>query len=54
MPFGLVNLLGVFQEVMSIVFHGLGDFTMVYWNDIKIFSASEEHKQHIQKIDCLS
>ena len=51
MPFGLANAPGIFQELMSIVLHGLGKFAMAYLDDIIIFSASEEeHKQHI---DCL-
>ena len=50
MPFGLANTPGIFEELMSIVLHGLGYFTMVYLDDIIIFSASEEeHKQHIKK-----
>ena len=42
MPFGLTNAPGIFQELMSIVLHGLGDFSMAYLDDIIIFSASEE------------
>ena len=55
MPFGLANASAIFQELMSIVLHGLGDFSLGYLDDIIIFSASkEEHGQHIQKIfDCL-
>ena len=54
MPFGLAGTPGMFQELMSVVLHGLGNFTMAYLDDI-IFSASEEeHKQHIQIVfDCL-
>ena len=49
MPFGFAHAPGIFQEVMSKVLHGLGDFAMAYFDDI-IFSASEEeHKQYIQK-----
>ena len=50
MPFGLSNAPGIFQELMSVVLHGLENFAMTYLDDIIIFSASEEHKQHIQKI----
>ena len=45
MPFCLANAPGIFQELMSVVLHGLGDFAMAYLDDILIFSASEEHKQ---------
>ena len=54
MSFGLANAPRIYQELMSIVLHGLGDFAMAYLDDIIIFSASEEHIQHIQNIfDCL-
>ena len=55
MPFGLANAPGIFQELMSIVLHGLRNFAMAYLDDIMIFSALEEdHKQHIQIIfNCL-
>ena len=49
MPIGLANAPGIFKELMSIVMHGLGDFAMVYLDDIIIFNASEEDdKQCIQ------
>ena len=45
MPFGLAIASGIFQQLMSMVLHGLGDFAMTYLDDIIIFSASEEeHK----------
>ena len=50
MPFGLANVPGIFQELMSIVLHGLEYFAMAYLDDIILFSASEEHKQYIQII----
>ena len=51
MPFGLENPPGIFQELMSLVLHGLGNFAMAYLDDIFIFSTSEEeHKQNIQKV----
>ena len=55
MPFSLATAPGIFQELMSIVLHGLGHFAMAYLDDIITFSASEEeHKQQIQIIfDCL-
>ena len=49
MPFGLANAPGIFQELMSVVIHGLGDFAMAYLDDRIIFGTSEEHKQHIKK-----
>ena len=55
MPFGSANAPGIFEELMSIALHDLGDFAMTYLDDIIIYSASEEdYKQHIQKdLDCL-
>ena len=47
MSFGLVNAFAIFQELMSVVLHGLGKFAMAYLDDIIIFSASEEHEKHI-------
>ena len=50
MPFGLANAPGIFQEIMSILLHGLENFAMTYLDYIIILSTSEEeHKQHIQK-----
>ena len=49
MPFGLANAPGIFQELMSIVLQDLGNFPMVYLDDIIIFSSSmKEHTRHIQ------
>ena len=50
MPFDVANATGIFQELMSIVLHGLGDFAMAYLDDIIFSSSLEEHKQHGQKI----
>ena len=51
MPFGLSNAPGIFQELMSVVLHGLEKCAMAYLDDIIIFSISEEeHKQHVQNI----
>ena len=51
MPFGLPNVTGIFQELMSIVLHGLENFAMAYLDDIITFSApEEEHKQHVPQI----
>ena len=40
MCFGLPHDPGIFQELMSIVLHGLGDFSMAYMEDIIIFSIA--------------
>ena len=51
MPFGLSNAPAVFQELMSIVLHGLGHFAVAYLDDILVFSESmEEHLQHLETI----
>ena len=45
MSFSLANVPGIFQELMSIVLHGLENFAMAYLDGIIIFKASEEeHK----------
>ena len=31
MAFGLANASGIFQELMSMVLHGLGNFAMAFW-----------------------
>ena len=36
-PFGLAIAPGIFQELMSVVMHGLGDFAVTYLDDIIIF-----------------
>ena len=46
--FGLANAPGIFQELMSVVLHGVENFAMAYVDDIIIFSTSEEHKQHLK------
>ena len=49
MPFGSANVPGIFQELMTKVLHGPGDFALTYLDDITMFSESEEeHKQHIK------
>ena len=55
MPFGWANVPGIFWELLSVVKHGLENCAFAYFDDIIIFSASEEeHQQHIQKhFDCL-
>ena len=51
LPFWLMNAPRTFQQLMSVVFHELGDFAMAYLDDIIIFSPKlEEHTKHIQRV----
>ena len=51
MPFGLSNAPAVFQELMSVVLLGLGDFAIAYLDDILVFSPTlEDHLQHLDTI----
>ena len=51
MPFGLSNAPAVFQELMSVVLQGLGDFATAYLDDILVFSPTlEDHLQHLDTI----
>ena len=51
MPFGLSNAPAVFQELMSVVLQGLGDFAIAYLDDILDFSPTlEDHLQHLDTI----
>ena len=43
MPFAVANTTGIFQEIIN-------SFAMAYLDNIIIFSTSEEHEQHIQKL----
>ena len=45
MPFGLANVPGIFQELMSIVLKDLCNFEMAYLDDIIIFSSSMEENK---------
>ncbi|KRH92925.1 LTR retrotransposon, partial [Pseudoloma neurophilia] len=49
MPFGLSNAPATFQRIMDkILKKEIGDFVMVYFDDIIVFSGSEqEHKKHL-------
>jgi hypothetical protein len=49
MPFGLCNAPSIFQELMSIVLEGLGNFSTAYLDDILVYSATlDEHLKHLQ------
>ena len=50
-PFGLVQALAYFQQLISIVLQGCSDFAMAYLDDIIIFSKNKaEHLKHIEII----
>ena len=50
-PFGLVQALAYFQQLISIVLQGCSDFAMAYLDDIIIFSKNEaEHLKLIEMI----
>ena len=53
LPFGLVNAPAVFVETMTKVFQGrgLGEFVVVYLDDILVYSKSpEEHLVHLESV----
>ena len=51
LPFGLCNAPATFTRLMHTVLAGLEDYTLVYLDDICIFSNSEEeHLQHLQAV----
>ena len=51
MPFGLVNAPSTFQRAMSVALRGCEDFTVVYIDDILIFSETlEDHFQHLDRV----
>ena len=51
MPFGLRNAPPTFQRAMTEALQGLEDFTLVYIDDILVFSNSRvEHLQHLDKV----
>ena len=51
MSFGLSNALYVFQELMSVVLQGLGDFAIAYLDDKLGFRLTlKEHLQHLDTI----
>lgn len=49
MPFGLKNSLSEFQNVMNDIFNPYMNFTIVYMDDVLIFSKNtEQHWKHMQ------
>ena len=51
MPFGLVNAPSTFQRAMSVALRGCEDFTVVYIDDILVFScARKQHLLHLKKV----
>jgi hypothetical protein len=52
MPFGLINVLVIFQHLMNIIFHEyLDDFVVCYIDDIFIFSENmEDHEHHVRLV----
>ena len=50
-PFGPAQAPAYFQQLISMVLQGCSDFTMVYLDDMIIFSRNEEeHLKHIEII----
>ena len=49
-PFSLAQAPAYFQALISEVLKGLSHFTIVYLDDIIIFSKTEEHLQHLEII----
>ena len=50
MPFGLKNASSEFQNMMNNIFNEYTKFSIVYIDDILIFSNSiEEHFKHLKK-----
>ena len=51
MPFGLVNAPSTFQRAMSTALRGCEAFSVVYIDDILVFSRDEsEHLEHLRSI----
>jgi hypothetical protein len=51
MPFGLKIAPATYQRMMNELLNGLGDFCIVYKDDVLVFSKSfEEYKRHLQAV----
>ena len=52
MPFGLINALATFMNIMNTIFREyLGVFTLVFINDILVFPKdAEKHKEHLENV----
>ena len=49
-PFGLKNAQSEFQNIMNDIFNGSIEFSIVYIDDVLVFSYSlEQHFQHLDK-----
>ena len=48
MPFGLNNAPSVFQNIMNDIFNSFSHFTIVYIDDVLVYSCSiNEHEKHL-------
>ena len=51
MPFGLVNAPPTFQRAMTVALRGCEEFSVVYIDDVLVFSESEaQHLDHLRKV----
>ena len=51
MPFGLVNAPSTFQRAMSVALRGCENFSVVYIDDILVFSEDEaQHHEHLRSV----
>ena len=51
MPFGLVNAPATFQRAMSLALQGCEDCTIVYIDDILVYSQTrEQHLLHLDRV----